>query len=79
MYGEGAQSESIGEWFQERDHEDYVIASKSYWPTREDDPNGRGLGRNHLRYSIDAIAQAKEGAVTQESSAPARRRETPPA
>ena len=54
MYGEGRAEEYIGEWLQERDREDYVIASKIYWPTR-DDPNGRGLGRKHLRFSIDAI------------------------
>ena len=54
MYGEGRAEEYIGEWLQERDREEYVIASKIYWPTR-DDPNGSGLGRKHLRYSIDAI------------------------
>lgn len=41
----------------EADREDYAIASKIYWPTRADDPNGRGLDRKHLRYSIDAILE----------------------
>ncbi|MBS3760878.1 MAG: aldo/keto reductase, partial [Halodesulfurarchaeum sp.] len=31
------------------------VASKIYWPTREADPNGRGLGRKHLRRQIDRI------------------------
>jgi len=32
-----------------------VVASKIYWPTREDDPNARGLNRKHLRRQIDRI------------------------
>ncbi|WP_101294674.1 aldo/keto reductase [Halegenticoccus soli] len=54
MYGEGRSEEYIGDWLAERDREDFVIASKIYWPTRED-PNGRGLNRKHLRRQIDRI------------------------
>ncbi len=55
VYGGGRAEEYIGEWLADRDREDFVIASKVYWPTREDDPNGRGLSRKHLRRQIDAI------------------------
>ncbi|MFB6154786.1 MAG: aldo/keto reductase, partial [Haloferacaceae archaeon] len=54
MYGEGRAETYIGEWLAERDREDFVIASKIYWPTR-DDPNGRGLNRKHLRRNVDRI------------------------
>lgn len=55
IYGQGKSEQWIGEWLAERDREDYVIASKIYWPTRSDDPNGRGLNRKHLRREIDLI------------------------
>jgi aryl-alcohol dehydrogenase-like predicted oxidoreductase len=55
MYGDGRAETYVGEWLAERDREDYVVASKIYWPTRETDPNGRGLGRKHLRRQIDRI------------------------
>lgn len=55
VYGGGLAEEYIGDWLDARDHEDFVIASKIYWPTREDDPNGRGLSRKHLRRQIDKI------------------------
>jgi aryl-alcohol dehydrogenase-like predicted oxidoreductase len=42
MYGDGNSETWIGNWLTERDREDFVVASKIYWPTR-DDPNGRGL------------------------------------
>jgi len=54
MYGGGKSERWIGNWLAERDREDFVVASKIYWPTR-DDPNGRGLGRKHLRRQVDAI------------------------
>ena len=56
MYGSGRAEQYIGEWLAERDREDFVIASKIYWPTR-DDPNGRGLNRKHLRNNIDEILE----------------------
>ncbi|XVH32099.1 aldo/keto reductase [Haloferacaceae archaeon DSL9] len=54
MYGDGRAEEYIGSWLDGRDREDFVIASKIYWPTREG-PNGRGLNRKHLRRNIDGI------------------------
>jgi aryl-alcohol dehydrogenase-like predicted oxidoreductase len=55
MYGDGESEEYIGNWLADRDREDFVIASKIYWPTRKDDPNGRGLSRKHLRRQMDLI------------------------
>ncbi|WP_232702534.1 aldo/keto reductase [Halobacterium wangiae] len=54
MYGAGRAEQYIGEWLADRDREDFVVASKIYWPTR-DDPNGRGLNRKHLRNNVDEI------------------------
>jgi aryl-alcohol dehydrogenase-like predicted oxidoreductase len=54
MYGDGASERFIGEWLAERDREEFVVASKVYWPTR-DDPNARGLNRKHLRRQVEAI------------------------
>lgn len=54
MYGDGASETYIGEWLGERDREEFVVASKVFWPTRED-ANGRGLNRKHLRRQIDRI------------------------
>jgi aryl-alcohol dehydrogenase-like predicted oxidoreductase len=56
MYGMGRAEEYIGDWLSGRDREDFVVASKIYWPTRED-PNGRGLNRKHLRQNIDQILE----------------------
>ncbi len=55
VYGGGKSERWIGSWLQDRDREEFVIASKVYWPTREDDPNGRGLNRKHLRRQVAAI------------------------
>jgi aryl-alcohol dehydrogenase-like predicted oxidoreductase len=55
VYGGGESERWIGDWLSDRDREDYVIASKIYWPTRPDDPNGRGLSRKHLRDSMEKI------------------------
>ena len=58
MYGDGLAETWIGEWFEtrQRDRESFVVASKVYWPTRGD-PNGDGLGRKHLRRSVDAVLE----------------------
>ena len=58
MYGDGLAETWIGEWFEtrERDRESFVVASKVYWPTRND-PNGDGLGRKHLRRSVDDVLE----------------------
>ncbi|MFC7046646.1 aldo/keto reductase [Halobacteriaceae archaeon GCM10025711] len=55
MYGGGRAEEYIGDWLADRDRESFVVASKIYWPTRDDDPNGSGLGRKHLRRQMDRI------------------------
>ncbi|WP_049969794.1 aldo/keto reductase [Haladaptatus cibarius] len=55
MYGDGESERYIGNWLADRDREDFVIASKIYWPTRKDDPNGRGLSRKHLRRQMNLI------------------------
>ena len=55
VYGGGAAERWIGDWLDDRDREDFVLASKVYWPTRGEDPNGRGLGRKHLRRQVDLI------------------------
>ncbi|WP_135821628.1 aldo/keto reductase [Halostella litorea] len=57
VYGDGKSERWIGNWMADRDREDFVIASKVYWPTREGDPNGGGLGRKHLRRQIDRILE----------------------
>ncbi|MGM0605119.1 MAG: aldo/keto reductase [Halobacteriota archaeon] len=54
MYGDGRAEKYIGNWLADRDREAFVIASKIYWPTRED-PNGRGLNRKHLRRNVELI------------------------
>jgi aryl-alcohol dehydrogenase-like predicted oxidoreductase len=56
MYGDGRSETYIGDWLATRDREEYVIASKIYWPTR-DDPNGSGLSRKHLRRQVDLILE----------------------
>jgi len=55
IYGDGDSETWIGNWLAERDRSDYVIASKVYWPTRDDNPNFSGLSRTHVRRQIDAI------------------------
>jgi len=55
VYGGGKSERWIGSWLQERDREEFVVASKVYWPTREDDPNARGLNRKHLRRQVDSV------------------------
>jgi len=54
MYGSGRAEQYIGEWLAGREREEYVVASKIYWPKREG-PNGRGLNRKHLRNNVDGI------------------------
>lgn len=55
VYGDGRSEEWIGDWLATQDREEYVLASKIYFPTREDDPNGGGLGRKHVRRQIDLM------------------------
>jgi aryl-alcohol dehydrogenase-like predicted oxidoreductase len=55
VYGGGEAESWIGEWLAERDREEYVLASKVYWPTRRGDPNATGLSRKHIRRQIDRV------------------------
>lgn len=55
IYGAGRSEEWIGEWLADRDREEFVIASKIYWPTDETDPNRQGLNRKHLRRQLNLI------------------------
>jgi len=55
VYGGGRSESWIGDWLQDRDREEFVIASKVYWPTDREDPNAGGLNRRHLRRQIDRI------------------------
>jgi aryl-alcohol dehydrogenase-like predicted oxidoreductase len=55
VYGGGKSERWIGEWLEERERDEFVIASKIYWPTREDDANAGGLNRKHVREQIDRM------------------------
>lgn len=55
VYGQGDSERWIGEWLETRDRDEYVIASKIYWPTQEGNPNAGGLNRKHIRRQVDAI------------------------
>lgn len=56
-YGGGRAETWLGEWLAERDRESFVVASKVFWATREDEPNFQGLGRKHLRRQLDLILE----------------------
>ncbi|RKD97773.1 aldo/keto reductase [Halopiger aswanensis] len=58
VYGDpnGTSEEWIGEWLEDHDREDFVIASKVYFPFDgwgEPGPNDSGLGRKHIRAQIE--------------------------
>ncbi|OYR84787.1 aryl-alcohol dehydrogenase, partial [Halorubrum sp. E3] len=58
VYGSphGTSEEYIGEWLADRNREDYVIASKVYFPFNgrgEPGPNDSGLGRKHIRAQVE--------------------------
>ncbi|WP_254274497.1 aldo/keto reductase [Haloarcula marina] len=55
VYGDpsGTSESYIGEWLEDYDRDDFVIASKVYFPV-DDGPNDSGLGRKHIRGQIDA-------------------------
>lgn len=55
IYGAGDSEEWIGEWLSERNRDEFVIASKIYWPTREGNPNASGLNRKHLHEQLSHI------------------------
>ncbi len=52
-YGDGRAERWIGNWLEDRDRLDYVIATKIHRPRRPGDPNAQGLNRRHLRHQID--------------------------
>jgi aryl-alcohol dehydrogenase-like predicted oxidoreductase len=58
VYGNpnGTSEEYIGDWLAERDREDFVLASKVYFPFDgwgEPGPNDSGLGRKHIRAQVE--------------------------
>ncbi len=55
VYGGGDSEAWIGDWLESRDRADYVVASKVYFPTDQDDANRGGLNRKHVRDQIDAM------------------------
>jgi aryl-alcohol dehydrogenase-like predicted oxidoreductase len=54
VYGNpsGTAEEYIGNWLEDRDRNDYVLASKVYFDYG-DGPNESGLGRKHIRTQIE--------------------------
>ncbi|MGA9399242.1 aldo/keto reductase, partial [Haladaptatus sp.] len=58
VYGtpNGRSEEYIGDWLTDHDREDFVIASKVYFPFDgwgEPGPNDSGLSRKHIRAQIE--------------------------
>lgn len=58
VYGDpnGTSEKWIGEWLDERDRKDFVLASKVYFPFDgwgDPGPNDSGLGRTHIRQQIE--------------------------
>ncbi|MFC4541994.1 aldo/keto reductase [Halosolutus amylolyticus] len=58
VYGtpHGTSEEFVGDWLADHDREDFVIASKVYFPfdgRGEPGPNDSGLGRKHIRAQIE--------------------------
>jgi aryl-alcohol dehydrogenase-like predicted oxidoreductase len=59
VYGDpnGTSERWIGEWLADRDREEFVLASKVYFPFDEDNPNGSGLSRKHIRAQIEGTLE----------------------
>ncbi|RQG89924.1 aldo/keto reductase [Natrarchaeobius halalkaliphilus] len=62
VYGDpdGTSETWIGEWLEEYDREDFVLASKVYFPFDgwgDPRPNDSGLGRKHIRRQIDGTLE----------------------
>ncbi len=53
VYAGGKAEEVVGAWMKDFKRSDLVISSKVYWPM-SDNINNRGLGRKHIRESIEA-------------------------
>lgn len=58
VYGDGESERWIGKWLRDYDRDEFVVASKVYFPTG-DDPNAGGLNRKHVRrqvqYSLERL------------------------
>ncbi|MFC4248827.1 aldo/keto reductase [Natribaculum luteum] len=62
VYGDpdGTAETWIGEWLEDQDREEFVIASKVYFPFDgwgEPGPNDSGLGRKHIRTQIEGTLE----------------------
>ncbi|RQH00045.1 aldo/keto reductase [Natrarchaeobius oligotrophus] len=62
VYGDpdGTSETWIGEWLEDYDREDFVVASKVYFPFDgwgEPGPNDSGLGRKHIRAQIEGTLE----------------------
>lgn len=55
IYADGRSERWIGNWLESRDREDFVIASKIFWPTDQSNPNASGLNRKHLNHQLSTI------------------------
>jgi aryl-alcohol dehydrogenase-like predicted oxidoreductase len=55
VYGSpnGTSEAWIGDWLAHRDREDFVLTSKVYFGFDDDNPNGSGLSRTHVRNQIE--------------------------
>jgi aryl-alcohol dehydrogenase-like predicted oxidoreductase len=53
VYGGGASEEVIGRWLAGRSREDFVVATKLFWPTGGG-PNDHGAGRKHILAAVRA-------------------------
>ncbi|MFW5968206.1 MAG: aldo/keto reductase, partial [Persicimonas sp.] len=56
MYSKGVSEEVVGRALRDfaDSREDYVLATKAYFPTGDGGPNKRGLSRKHLMAALDA-------------------------
>ncbi len=58
VYSGGVSEEVTGRLLREHvDRDEVVVATKVFFPMREDDPNARGLSRKHILESIDRSLQ----------------------
>jgi aryl-alcohol dehydrogenase-like predicted oxidoreductase len=59
VYGDpnGTCETYIGDWLAHRDRDQFVLASKVYFGFDDDNPNGGGLSRPHIRRQIDGTLE----------------------
>ncbi|SDQ55353.1 Predicted oxidoreductase [Halopelagius longus] len=55
VYGDpnGTSEDWIGDWLSDYDREQFVVASKVYFGFDDENPNGSGLSRTHVRNQIE--------------------------